>query len=270
MARPGGRRAARPPMRLSFQPGRDRGRTPWPPRSVPPPRRSRAGRKRRPACAGSDEAGRTAYRRGPLRSPGRRGRRGDRRGGDPRRRRPERAAAAPPADASRGSLRLQELLQRFRREAVSLYGIDRLVGDSRGDAPRPGAGELAAGSRASVLLVGPPGSGRQHDGHGHPLRPRAGGGRPVGAAGLRPAGAGADSRDARGRCRRQSPGAAGNRPRNAAVDPGRPDSAGNPRRSWRRCCSARPFPIAADRHGGAAAGANWRVGAGIARTWPPC
>ncbi len=68
---------------------------------------------------------------------------------------------APPADVEPGSARLHELLQRFRRETVSLYGIDRLVGDSPAMRRARAQVELAAGSRASVLLVGPPGSGRQ-------------------------------------------------------------------------------------------------------------
>ena len=87
----------------------------------------------------------------------------DRRRGDRRRRRFAEPPPFPPADAvADESLRLRELLQRYRGEAGRFYGLDRLAGRQSGDAPRPGQVELAAGSRASVLLVGPPGSGRQH------------------------------------------------------------------------------------------------------------
>ncbi len=57
---------------------------------------------------------------------------------------------------------LHELLRRFRREAAARYGADRLIGESPAMRLARRQVELAAGCRASVLLVGPPGSGRQH------------------------------------------------------------------------------------------------------------
>ncbi len=68
---------------------------------------------------------------------------------------------SPEPETGTESARLRELLQRFRRQAVALFGIDRLVGNSPAMRRARAQVELAAGSRASVLLVGPPGSGRQ-------------------------------------------------------------------------------------------------------------
>ena len=50
----------------------------------------------------------------------------------------------------------------FRREAASRYRADSLIGDSPAMRRARAQIELAAGSRASVLLIGPSGSGRQH------------------------------------------------------------------------------------------------------------
>ncbi len=59
-------------------------------------------------------------------------------------------------------IRLHDLLQRFRAEAAVRYGADRLVGHSPAMRRARQQVELAAQSRCNVLLVGPPGSGRQH------------------------------------------------------------------------------------------------------------
>ena len=61
-----------------------------------------------------------------------------------------------------GPLGLHELLQRFRTEAAARYGADRLIGSSPAMRLARRQIELAAGCRASVLLLGPPGSGRRH------------------------------------------------------------------------------------------------------------
>lgn len=60
------------------------------------------------------------------------------------------------------SVRLHEEVRRFRQELAGRFRIDRLVGD--GPAMRLARAQVqaAAASRASVLIVGPPGSGRQH------------------------------------------------------------------------------------------------------------
>lgn len=55
-----------------------------------------------------------------------------------------------------------ERLRHWRRQAVGRYRLDRLVGDSPAMYRVRAQVELAAASRASVLIVGPPGSGRQH------------------------------------------------------------------------------------------------------------
>jgi len=71
---------------------------------------------------------------------------------------PHRGVAGPLAEP----LQLHEQLQRFRAEAAVRYGVDRLVGNSPATRRARQQVELAAQSRCSVLLVGPPGSGRQH------------------------------------------------------------------------------------------------------------
>jgi DNA-binding NtrC family response regulator len=57
---------------------------------------------------------------------------------------------------------LHEAICRFRREASGRFRADRLAGLSPAMQLARRQVELAAGSRSSVLLVGPPGSGRQH------------------------------------------------------------------------------------------------------------
>jgi len=57
---------------------------------------------------------------------------------------------------------LHERIRRFRHEAAGRFRADRLLGDSPAMRRARRQVELAAGSRASVLLVGPPGSGREH------------------------------------------------------------------------------------------------------------
>jgi DNA-binding NtrC family response regulator len=72
---------------------------------------------------------------------------------------PEALAAA----AEQGeSVVLHQRLREFRAQAAARVRLDRLVGDTPAIQRARARAELAAGSRASVLLVGPPGSGRQH------------------------------------------------------------------------------------------------------------
>jgi len=60
------------------------------------------------------------------------------------------------------SVQLHEAIRRFRQEAAGRFRADRLVGNSPAMQLARRQVELAAASRSSVLLVGPPGSGRQH------------------------------------------------------------------------------------------------------------
>ncbi len=60
------------------------------------------------------------------------------------------------------SLELHERIRRFRRRAIDWHAADRLVGESPAARRVRAQVELAAGSRASVQVVGPPGSGRHH------------------------------------------------------------------------------------------------------------
>lgn len=71
-------------------------------------------------------------------------------------------ASTSEADDEPGPIALHELLHRFRREAAARYGAERLVGESPAMRLARRQVELAAGCRESVLVVGPPGSGRQH------------------------------------------------------------------------------------------------------------
>jgi transcriptional regulator with PAS, ATPase and Fis domain len=57
---------------------------------------------------------------------------------------------------------LHEYVGRFRQEAASRYRADRLIGQGPAMRLARRQVELATASRASVLLVGPAGSGRQH------------------------------------------------------------------------------------------------------------
>jgi len=59
-------------------------------------------------------------------------------------------------------IQLHAHLQRLRSEAALRYGAARLVGHSPAARRARAQVELAAESRCNVLLVGPPGSGRQH------------------------------------------------------------------------------------------------------------
>ena len=60
---------------------------------------------------------------------------------------------------------LHERLRTFRHERAEQYRLDRFVGDSPAIRLARSRMEVAAASRASVLIVGPPGSGRQHAAH---------------------------------------------------------------------------------------------------------
>ncbi len=57
--------------------------------------------------------------------------------------------------------KLHELLRQFQQEAATRWGLDRLVGTSAAARLARRQVQLAAGSRESVLITGPPGSGRQ-------------------------------------------------------------------------------------------------------------
>jgi DNA-binding NtrC family response regulator len=57
---------------------------------------------------------------------------------------------------------LHEHVRRFRQEAAARYRADRLIGEGPAMRLARRQVELAAQSGASVLLVGPPGSGRRH------------------------------------------------------------------------------------------------------------
>jgi transcriptional regulator with PAS, ATPase and Fis domain len=69
-------------------------------------------------------------------------------------------APQPPQDHDPAAL--HELVLRFRRQMTLRHDIDRLLGTSPAIRRARAQAELAVGSRASVLLVGPKGSGRQH------------------------------------------------------------------------------------------------------------
>ena len=64
--------------------------------------------------------------------------------------------------AEAGPIALHEHVSRFRQEAAARYRADRLIGNGPAMRLARRQVELAVGSRCSVLLVGPPGSGRQH------------------------------------------------------------------------------------------------------------
>jgi transcriptional regulator with PAS, ATPase and Fis domain len=69
-------------------------------------------------------------------------------------------APLPGQDAA--AVELHEQVRRFRRQAAARYRADRLVGTSAAARRARRQVEVAAGSRCSVLVVGQPGSGRQH------------------------------------------------------------------------------------------------------------
>jgi DNA-binding NtrC family response regulator len=64
-----------------------------------------------------------------------------------------------------GPAELHRQIRRFRQISAQRYRADRLLGDSPTAIRARAQVRLALGSRASVLLVGPPGSGRQHLAH---------------------------------------------------------------------------------------------------------
>jgi len=78
---------------------------------------------------------------------------------------PEATSAEAPSlaeDREAVAAELHERIRRFRREAAGRFRADRLLGDSPAMRRARRQVEVAAGNRASVLLVGPPGSGREH------------------------------------------------------------------------------------------------------------
>ena len=66
------------------------------------------------------------------------------------------------AGEASGANALHEHIRRFRQEAAARYRADRLIGQGPVMRLARRQVELAAASRCSVLLVGPPSSGRQH------------------------------------------------------------------------------------------------------------
>ena len=64
--------------------------------------------------------------------------------------------------AEADAIALHEQVRRFRQEAAARYWADRLIGRRPEMQLARRQVKLAAASRCSVLLVGPPGSGRQH------------------------------------------------------------------------------------------------------------
>ena len=74
----------------------------------------------------------------------------------------EEPSPAQPAAENRESIELHEQVRRFRRHAAIRFGMDRLIGGSPAMRRARAQAELAAASGASVLLAGPPGSGRRH------------------------------------------------------------------------------------------------------------
>jgi transcriptional regulator of acetoin/glycerol metabolism len=76
--------------------------------------------------------------------------------------RPRNSTAQLPETAEPGPIALHEAIRRFRQEAAARYRADRLIGGGPAMRLARRQVELAAACRSSVLLVGPPGSGRQH------------------------------------------------------------------------------------------------------------
>ncbi len=73
------------------------------------------------------------------------------------------ADESPPwPSAEAAPTQLHEQIRRFRREAAARFHADRLIGNSPAIRRARRQVELAVGSRASVLVTGPAGSGRQH------------------------------------------------------------------------------------------------------------
>ena len=71
-------------------------------------------------------------------------------------------AAVPPGEASDESMLLHQRLQQLHHELRQLRRMERLLGDSPAMTRVRAQVELAAAGMASVLVVGPAGSGRQH------------------------------------------------------------------------------------------------------------
>jgi len=74
------------------------------------------------------------------------------------------ADAVPAGEATEGPSwpQLHEQLRRVRRALAAQFRFERLVGSGLAMRRARAQAELAAQSRASLLVVGPPGSGRQH------------------------------------------------------------------------------------------------------------
>jgi DNA-binding NtrC family response regulator len=71
-------------------------------------------------------------------------------------------AARPATAAIHEALQLHDDLRRFRRQAALTIGMDRLVGTSPGIRRAAAQVQLACGAAASLLVVGPAGSGSIH------------------------------------------------------------------------------------------------------------
>jgi transcriptional regulator with PAS, ATPase and Fis domain len=71
-------------------------------------------------------------------------------------------AETPSEIAETEPIALHEAVRRFRQEAAARFRADRLIGQGPAMRLARRQVELAAASQSSVLLVGPPGSGRQH------------------------------------------------------------------------------------------------------------
>ena len=96
---------------------------------------------------------------------------------------PAPSPSPPEAESGTESARLRELLQRFRRQTVALFGIDRLVGNSPA-MRRPGAGRVGRRQPGERAVGGTARQRTAADGQGHPLRHGGGDGRHDGAVGL--------------------------------------------------------------------------------------
>jgi transcriptional regulator of acetoin/glycerol metabolism len=81
---------------------------------------------------------------------------------DPTDRPPDSLAENVPEGVEAGPIALHETIRRFRGEAAAQYRADRLIGEGHTMRLARRQVELAAASRSSVLLIGPPGSGRRH------------------------------------------------------------------------------------------------------------
>ena len=70
--------------------------------------------------------------------------------------------AATPEPSDPEAAQLHERIRTFRYERAARFRCESLAGGSPAMRRAQAQAEVAAGSRASVLIVGPPGSGRQH------------------------------------------------------------------------------------------------------------